>query len=328
MKALFERRINKFLMLAFLVVLIMGITGCRQGDWPTTPYTTWKEEFTGFDNFWSAFIGWPIAVLSYPAAYLCYNIGHGLGNSFAWGIFFTTLIVRTAAWPIYSKQSNYTLQMQLMQPEQQRIAKKYAGRTDPESKQRMNMETMSLYKKYKISPVGCIFTMFMQFPIFMAMYEVVRRINITTSTVVTNGVATVVESTRFSLINTKIFGFFELNTSFFEATELKDKIFAVVISLMYGGITIISQKLLAKKPSYMKKTHETSSSAQTKPNDQAKQMQSVTTIMTVMFVFFCLQSTSLAFYWFIGALYQILQSYIGRIINEKKFEKMKENTII
>ena len=41
--------------------------------------------------------------------------GKGLGNSFFFGILFTTLIVRTLAWPIYSKQNSMSLKTTLMQ---------------------------------------------------------------------------------------------------------------------------------------------------------------------------------------------------------------------
>lgn len=321
MNTFFNKKINKVCLLCFLFLFVMGITSCRQGNWAETTYTTWAAEFTGFSNFWTAMWGWPIAILSYPIAWLCSNIGHALGNSFAWGIFFTTLIVRTLAWPIYSKQSSMNLKMQVMQPELNKIQRKYANRTDPESKQRMNMETMALYKKNHFSPVGCMVMTFLQFPIFMSMYEVVRRINLTTSTVLENGVATVIQSGKFALADTRLFGLFELNTSFTSATEIKDKIFVVVLALVYGAVTFISQKLASKKPSYQKNLPNVSGA--NGANNQAQQMQTMNKVMTVMFVLFALTSASLAFYWLIGGLYQMLQTYIGRKANEKQYYKMK-----
>ena len=47
-------------------------------------------------------------------------------------------------------------------------------------------------------------------------------------------------------------------------------------------------------------------------------------VMNVVFVFMALQSTSLAVYWFIGAIYQLFQSQVGRWLNERKYYKLQE----
>ena len=79
-----------------------------------------------------------------------------INNKFGWGIVLGTLIIRTCAWPVYSKSNDMTLKMSVMQPEMERIQLKYATRKDPESQQKQQIEMMRLYKKYKINPVGCI----------------------------------------------------------------------------------------------------------------------------------------------------------------------------
>lgn len=212
-----------------------------------------------------------------------------------------------------------------MQPELNRIQRKYGNRKDPQSQQQMQMETMKIYKKYKINPIGCILPMFIQFPIFMAMYEVVRRINATTSETI-QGVE-VVHYGTFALQNTKMFNFFELNTSFFEATAIQDKIFAVVLAVGFGALTILSQKLAQRKPKYMKDYNARSSNS--KQDQQQKQMKMMNYVMTIMFVFMSLSSTSLALYWLIGAIYQIFQSFIGRKLNEiNYFKAQKKSTVI
>ncbi|MDE6047177.1 MAG: YidC/Oxa1 family membrane protein insertase, partial [Anaeroplasmataceae bacterium] len=278
-----------------------------------------------FDSSWEAMWGWPVSILSWPIAWICSHIGKGLGNSFFWGILFTTLIVRTLAWPIYSKQNSMSLKMTLMQPEMNRIQRKYGNRKDPQSQQQMQMEMMKLYKKYKMNPLGCILPMFIQFPIFMAMYEVVRRIN-ATSTVNVNGVD-VVQYGTFALQNTKLFNFFELNTSFFDATAIQDKIFAVVIAVAFGALTVLSQKLAQRKPKYLKDYKNQRSNSQ--QDQQQKQMKMMSYVMTIMFVFMSLSSTSLALYWLIGAIYQLFQSFVGRKLNEINYYKsQKKSTVI
>lgn len=317
------KRINKAVVIVGLVVLLFTLTSCRSQTWYNTTYTTWGAEFH-FSNVGWAIIGWPVAVLSYPFAWLMHTIGMAIGGSYFWGLVFTTLIVRTVAWPIYSRQNSYQLKMQLLQPEQQRIQNKYRGRTDQASQQKMQQETMKLYKKFKINPLGCVFTMLLQFPIFMAMYEAVRRVNLTTTTTVANGVTEVVKRGPFALPNTELLGYFDLTTSALTTTVLHDRIFGYVIAILFGILTITSQKLAQRKPSYQKDYKAPVVVGQKGQPDQAKSMQTMMYFMNIMFVIFALQSTSLAIYWIIGSAYQILQAQIGRKINEKNYYKMKQ----
>lgn len=320
----------KIALIAFLCFLLIALSSCRTdtNTWYNKPYVDgwggYSQEFH-FSDFWSGLWGWPVSILSWPIAWICSSIGKALGNSFFWGILFTTLIVRTIAWPIYSKQNSMSLKMTLMQPEMARIQRKYGVRKDPQSQQQMQLEMMKLYKKYKMNPLGCILPMFIQFPIFMAMYEVVKRIN--ASSTVTEGGVTIVQYGTFALHNTKVFNFFELNTSFFEATAIQDKIFAVVLAVGFGGLTLLSQKLAAKKPKYLKE-YNNSKSTNAQQEQQQKQMKMMNIIMTVMFVFMSLSSTSLALYWLIGAIYQLFQSFIGRKINERNYYKAQKKSSI
>ncbi|MGM9971634.1 MAG: YidC/Oxa1 family membrane protein insertase [Anaeroplasmataceae bacterium] len=315
MKSYFKRNVNKISFLAILLVALVVLTSCRQGKWPNTVYTTWGAEFK-FSSFGQGFTGWPVAILSYPIAWLMHLIGKALGNSYAWGLIFTTIIVRTIAWPIYAKQNSSSIKMQLIQPEMEKVQRKYAGRKDPESQRRMQAETLAIYKKYKMNPFGCVFTMLLQFPIFMGMYEAVRRVNLYSTTVIDGGASTLVQPGRFALTNTKLFGYFELNSSF-SSGVLHDKIFVVVVGLLFSACTLLSQYLGQKQPSYVKK----------RPNAQqdqmAKQMKFMNYFMVVMFFVMSLSSTSLAVYWLIGGIYQLLQSHIGRKMNERNYYKMK-----
>lgn len=317
----FYRNRFKIIFVVLIAFLLVSLTSCRfdAANWYQKPYTTYRNEWVDLWNngngFFNALFGWPVNLISWPIAWLCSNIGKALGNSFFWGIFFTTIIVRTLAWPIYSKQNGLSLQMTMIQPEMAKIQKKYANRKDPQSQQQMQMETMKLYKKYGVSPLGCFGPMLIQFPIFMAMYEVVQRINKTSFDVINSAVGVTYKSS-FALTNTKLFGFFEINTSFFSATEVKDKIFAVVIALAFGGLQLLQQKLSSRPPKYQKKH----------PNQNAqanKSMKIMMYVMTVMFVFMSLNSTSLAIYWLIGQVYQLFQSQVGRWLNERKYYKMQ-----
>ena len=73
------------------------------------------------------------------------------------------------------KSTIATQQMQLIQPELEKIQRKYEGRDDDTSKMRQAAEMQALYKKYNISPTGTLLVTFIQFPILMAMYMAVQR---------------------------------------------------------------------------------------------------------------------------------------------------------
>lgn len=310
----------KLTSLFVVVFLVLGLASCRPdvNHWYQKVYTTWGAEFQ-FTGFWDGFWGWSVSILSYPFAWLCSSLGKVMGNSYFWGIVFTTIIIRTIAFPIYSKQNSMQLKMQILQPELDRLNKKYQFRQDEASQQKMKQEMMMLYKKYKINPMGCLFTSMIQFPIFIAMYEVVKRVNLTTTTVLSNGLI-VNTYGKFALDNTMIFGYFELNnTSVTMAPTMHDKVFCVVIALLYAGVTFLSQKLAQRKPSYVKNTTYKATNA-TDPN---KQMRVMNIVMLVMFFMISLSSTALGIYWLIGGIYQIAQSQIGKYLNERKYYKIQ-----
>src|SRR5690606_23845738 len=106
---------------------------------------------------------WDFALII-PISFIMSFFGGLFGlNSFAIGIIFATIIVRTLAWPIYAKTNDMSIKMAVAQPEMAKLQQKYQMRKDPASQQKMQMEMMALYKKHGISILGC-FTPLMQMP--------------------------------------------------------------------------------------------------------------------------------------------------------------------
>ncbi|MCL1949705.1 MAG: YidC/Oxa1 family membrane protein insertase [Turicibacter sp.] len=101
-----------------------------------------------------------------------YNfLGHNLG----FAIILATLIVRVVLMPLFAASQKSAASMQLVQPEIERLKKKYEGKKDPESQQKMQMETMELYKKHKINPMAGCLPLLLQMPIFMAFFQAINR---------------------------------------------------------------------------------------------------------------------------------------------------------
>src|SRR5690554_4522493 len=125
---------------------------------------------TEYANFWD----WVFII---PVAFIMQLFSGLLFNSFAFGILMATIIIRTLAWPIYARSNDLSLRMAVAQPDLNRIQQKYATRQDPVSKQKMQLEIMQVYKKHRISILGC-FTPLLQMPLFLAVYQTVHRITV------------------------------------------------------------------------------------------------------------------------------------------------------
>ena len=96
-------------------------------------------------------------------------------GNFAISVIIVSLIIRFIAYPITKKTAMQSEVMKELQPELQKIQKKYKGKEDQESMMKQNQEMMALYKKYNVNPMGgCIFAM-IQLPIFVAFFEAIQR---------------------------------------------------------------------------------------------------------------------------------------------------------
>ena len=88
-----------------------------------------------------------------------------------WSIVIFTMLIRLVLLPLDIKSRTSMRKMTLVQPEMNRLQKKYAN-----DKQKLNMKMAELYKKEKISPLsGCI-PMLIQWPILIWMFGAMRAI--------------------------------------------------------------------------------------------------------------------------------------------------------
>jgi YidC/Oxa1 family membrane protein insertase len=83
--------------------------------------------------------------------------------------------IRIILIPLFVKQIHAQRRTQLIQPEIQKIQKKYKGKTDPESRQAMTQETMGLYKRTGTNPFSSCLPLLLQSPIFFALYRVLAN---------------------------------------------------------------------------------------------------------------------------------------------------------
>ena len=102
-----------------------------------------------------------------------YSIGvHNLGLC----IIIFTIIIYAFMTPLQIKQQKFSKMNTVMQPELQKIQKKYKGKKDQNSQMKMQEETMAVYEKYGVSPTGSCLQLLIQMPIFFALYQVIIKI--------------------------------------------------------------------------------------------------------------------------------------------------------
>lgn len=102
-----------------------------------------------------------------------YSIGvHNLGLC----IIIFTVVIYAFMTPLQIKQQKFSKMNNVMQPELQKIQKKYKNKKDQSSQMKMQEETMAVYEKYGVSPTGSCLQLLIQMPIFFALYQVIIKI--------------------------------------------------------------------------------------------------------------------------------------------------------
>lgn len=94
-----------------------------------------------------------------------YLIGIAPGGDVGFAIIALTFIVRFLFYPVFAAQIRSTMGMQAMQGELEEIREKYKNNKEEQVK-----HMQGLYKKYNVNPLAFILSLFIQLPIFLALY--------------------------------------------------------------------------------------------------------------------------------------------------------------
>src|SRR6516164_9995426 len=101
------------------------------------------------------------------------SVPFGASSGWAWGLSIVILVMlmRLIMVPLFIKQVNAQRKMQSHMPQLQEIRKRYKN-----DKQRLNEETMKLYRENGINPLGGCLPLVAQMPVFFALFSVLRAI--------------------------------------------------------------------------------------------------------------------------------------------------------
>ena len=240
--------------------------------------------------------------------------GTGLSNGVAafLGIVFVTFIIRALMLLLTFKQTQSNAKMTELQPEIQKIQNKYPNsNTSQVEKQRMAEEMNRLYKKNKVNPFMTIIVLIVQFPIFICVWGALSG-----SAQLTNGT---ILGLNLSLTIREVL----MNGSYWTAAGGYAAVTALFLFLLMAGAQTISMLL----PQWIQKRNAKNVAKLGKNPAQQSQnnkMKWFTYIMLALIIFMGFSLVSaMGIYWFIGAIFSIIQTLIMQVINDKK--KTKKN---
>ncbi len=211
--------------------------------------------------------GW-FDVIAKPTLWLLNKFYSVFGN-YGIAIILVTILFKVLFWPITQKGMKSMKNMQKLQPKMAKIKEKY--KDDPT---RMNQEVMSLYKTYKVNPLGGCLPMVLQIPVFFALYKVLLQ------SIELRHAPFMLWITDLSAPDRLYLGFDIPYLGGFP-----------VLTVLMGASMFLQQKM----------------SPSTADPTQAKIMMFLPLIFTFMFIKF---ASGLVLYWFINNLLSILQQVI------------------
>lgn len=98
------------------------------------------------------------------------NFLFGLAHNWGWAIIILSVLIYFLFYPLTLKQMRSMKEMQLLQPHIEELRKKYK-----DNPQKLNKETMELYREHKVNPFGGCLPLLLQMPIFFALYQTLMR---------------------------------------------------------------------------------------------------------------------------------------------------------
>ena len=117
---------------------------------------------------------WDLIILQ-PMINGIIGLSNILFGSFGLSIIVLTFVIRGLMYPLTIKQLHATRSMQGLQPKIAELQKKHG-----KDKQKLAQEQMRLYKESGVSPAGCLGPMLIQMPIWIALYQAIIRVLVTT----------------------------------------------------------------------------------------------------------------------------------------------------
>ena len=133
------------------------------------------KPFKEYEGLWTTIFVKPLAWVIINIGLLLGKIGLGKGLANGLAIILSCLLIRLALYPVTKKTAMQSEKMKEMQPQLDKLQKKYKDKTSEEDQRRQAEEMMALYQKYKINPMSSCLLSFVQIPLLFAFLEAINR---------------------------------------------------------------------------------------------------------------------------------------------------------
>lgn len=225
----------------------------------------------------------------------------GVGQVLA--ILVTTIVIRSIMILVTLKSTASQQKMQALQPELAKLQQKYPNsNTNQYEKQALANAQMQLYKKNGINPLSSILVLFVQFPIFIAVWGAMT------------GSASLASDAVLGLnLNAQLGA--AMTSNWFQGGWWT----AVVLFVLMGAAQFVSMMMTQWLTKRRVKKEVIRTTANPAGDKQTSQMKTVTWIMFIMIIVMSWSlPAAMGIYWLVGALISIAQAVITHIVLEKK----------
>lgn len=175
----------------------------------------------------------------------------GMNPESGWGwvlsIVSLTVVIRVLLIPLFVRQIKASRSMQIVQPEIQKLQKRYKGRTDTASRQAMQQEMMAIYKEAGTSPFASCMPMLLQMPIFFSLFRVLIAIkDIAKGTYGRESLGPLDKVVATQIESSEIFGA-SLSSTFLGSDVFSVKVITAVLVLLMSASMLFTQRQLTMK---------------------------------------------------------------------------------
>ena len=296
----FTPRTKKLLALMAIVTIVVTTTGCTapkdaNGHIILISESTTFGEIFQTENWFNALFVWPLSWLLNKLAPVI-TVG---------GAIAVVTAVVNGLLAVFTLKSQMGMQrMQMLQPELNKIQRKYEGRDDQASKMRMAQEQQQLMNKYNVNPGSMMLVQFIQLPIIMAMFMAIQRAEAVVNGTFLGMNLQVKPSEAFGLL--------------FKG-DLSGLPYIILFLLM-----AVTQVTLVLLPMYFQKKKAAAEAAKhhRKPEPTNNQNMMMQMYMIVMVLAFGLMwQSGMSLFWFIRNIVDIIKTIIVQNIMENNSQK-------
>ena len=133
------------------------------------------KPFSEYEGLWTTIFVKPLAWAIINIGLLLEKIGLGKGLANGFAIVISCLVIRLILYPLTRKTAMQSEKLKEVQPQLEKLEKKYKDKTSEEDQNRKAEEMMAIYSKNKINPLSSCLLSFIQIPLLFAFLEAINR---------------------------------------------------------------------------------------------------------------------------------------------------------